>query len=184
MQTIPGGWREVIRFWDRAGTKLNPAIMGHDPDWTRGLKMYGYPNGTFLVADLRSMRDTPGRVEDMILNIAAQDSTGVRIVSQKDPGSAGVFEAENFVRRLAGYDVRLMTTSKDKVTRAKPVSAQAEFGNIWVLKAPWNEEFFKELESFPDGAHDDIVDTLSGAFNELTTGFSILDVHDKLRGIR
>ena len=164
--------------------------MRHDPAsaavvvMLRGLKMYGYPNGTFLVADLRSMRDTPGRVEDMILNIAAQDSTGVRIVSQKDPGSAGVFEAENFVRRLAGYDVRLMTTSKDKVTRAKPVSAQAEFGNIWVLKAPWNEEFFKELESFPDGAHDDIVDTLSGAFNELTTGFSILDVHDKLRGIR
>ena len=69
-----------------------------------------------------------------------------------------------------------MTTSKDKVTRAKPVSAQAQAGNIRVLRAPWNDAFFTELENFPDGAHDDIVDVLSGAFNELCNGVSILNV--------
>jgi len=46
-----------------------------------------------------------------------------------------------------------------------------------VKRAPWNKDFFNELENFPDGAHDDIVDTLSGAFNELNGGgFSIADV--------
>lgn len=182
IDTIPGGWTGIVRFWDRAGTKVRIDEPGHDPDWTRGLKMYSYPNGTFLVADLRSIRDTPGNVEKMILAVAAQDSVGVRIVSQKDPGSAGVAEAENFIRRLVGYDVRTMTTSKDKLTRSKPVSAQAEFGNIMVLRSTWNDEFFKELESFPDGKHDDIVDTLSGAFNELVTGVSMFDTHHKLRG--
>ena len=28
----------------------------------------------------------------------------------------------------------------------------------------WNEDFFKELENFPESNHDDIVDALSGAF--------------------
>ena len=33
-----------------------------------------------------------------------------------------------------------------------------------------------EVENFPEGRHDDIVDVLSGAFNELNSGHSILDV--------
>lgn len=171
---IPAGFISSLRFWDRAATKPNE--NNKDPDWTRGLKLLRYPDNTFVVADLRSLQDTPGQVEQMVKNTASHDSHQVRVMSQQDPGSAGVAEAEHFIRMLAGYDVRTMTTSKDKVTRAKPVSAQAEAGNIRVLRAPWNEAFFSELENFPEGKHDDIVDTLSGAYNELCGGFSITDV--------
>lgn len=171
---IPAGWSGVVRFWDRAATKPNE--VNKDPDWTRGLKLYKYPNGTWLVADLRSLQDTPMKVEQLIKNTASHDSHMVRIVSQQDPGSAGVSEAENFIKMLAGYDVHVRTISKDKVTRAKPVSAQCEANNVWVLRAPWNEDFFRELENFPEGNHDDIVDTLSGAFNEMNeNGGSIFD---------
>ncbi len=173
VDAIPAGWISAIRFWDRAATK--PNAENKDPDWTRGLKLYKYPNGSFVVADLKSMRDTPGNVESLVRNVASHDTHQCRIMSQQDPGSAGKAEAEYFTRMLSGYDVRVMTTSSDKLTRAKPVSAQCEVGNIRVLRAPWNDEFFSELENFPDGAHDDIVDVLSGAFNELCGGFSILD---------
>jgi predicted phage terminase large subunit-like protein len=128
-----------------------------------------------VVGDLKSIRDTPAKVEDLIKNVASQDTQSVRIMSQQDPGSAGVSEAHHFVSMLRGYDVRTSPTSKDKVTRAKPVSAQCEVGNVKILRAPWNDEFFTELENFPDGSHDDIVDVLSGAFNEMSGGFSILD---------
>ena len=77
---------------------------------------------------------------------------------------------------LGGFDVHVETMSKDKVTRAKPVSAQSEAGNIRVMRAAWNDEFFTELENFPEGSHDDIVDVLSGAFNELSGGLSLADV--------
>lgn len=173
VDAIPAGYISAIRFWDRAATKPNET--NKDPDWTRGLKLLRYPNNTFIVTDLKSTRDTPGRVEDLIKNVASHDGRTVKIMSQQDPGSAGVGEAENFKRMLAGYNVDTMTTSKDKITRAKPVSAQCESGNIKILRAPWNEDFFSELENFPEGAHDDIVDTLSGAFNELAAGTSILD---------
>lgn len=174
LDTIPGGFIQVVRFWDRAATKPNET--NKDPDWTRGLKLLKYPNGTFLIADLKSMQDTPGQVEHLVKNVASHDGHGVKIMSQQDPGSAGVSEAEHFIKMLAGYNVDVMTTSKDKLTRAKPVSAQAEWGNVFVLRAPWNEALFTELENFPDGPHDDIVDVLSGAFNELIGGISLADV--------
>lgn len=173
---VPGGWHKCIRFWDRAATKPNEE--NKDPDWTRGLKLYAYPDGTFCVVDLKSMQDTPGQVELLVKNVASHDTYLVKIKSQQDPGSAGVAEAERFIRMLSGYDVHVETMPKDKVTRAKSASAQAEWGNIKVLRAPWNEEFFTELENFPtEGMHDDIVDTLSGAFNDLSeNGLSLADV--------
>lgn len=173
IDAIPSGWLQCIRFWDRAATK--PSETNKDPDWTRGLKLYKYPDGTFLVADLKSMRDTPGQIENLIKSTAAHDGRSCRIMSQQDPGSAGVSEIEHFIKMLVGYDVRSMTTSKDKVTRAKPVSAQCEARNVKVLRAPWNNDFFRELENFPDAKHDDIVDVLSGAFNELSGGMSLAD---------
>lgn len=168
VDAIPGDWVDCIRFWDRAATV--PSEGNKDPDWTRGLKLYRYKDGTYCVADLRSARETPGQIERLVKNTAQQDGRLVRVMSQQDPGSAGVLEADNFVKLLAGYDVKTQTLSSDKVTRAKPVSAQCEAGNIKVLRAPWNIEFFNELENFPDAAHDDIVDTLSGAFNALASG--------------
>lgn len=179
IEAIPARWVASIRFWDRAATK--PHEGNKDPDWTRGLKLLKYADGSWVISDLKSIRDTPGQVETLIKNVASHDGVAVKIMSQQDPGSAGVQEADNFVRMLGGYWVQTTVMSKDKVTRAKPVSAQAEAGNIKVLRAPWNEEFFKELDNFPDGAHDDIVDTLSGAFNELAVGHSILDVYQNLR---
>ncbi len=174
IDALPGNWVQSIRFWDRAATK--PSESNRDPDWTRGLKLYKYMDGTYVVVDLKSMRDTPGKVEELVKTVASHDSTSVKIMSQQDPGSAGVSESEHFIKMLAGYDVHTETMSQNKETRAKPVSAQCEVGNVRVLRAPWNEEFFSELENFPEGAHDDIVDVLSGAFNNMSGGFSTADV--------
>lgn len=173
IDAIPSGWKKVVRFWDRAATKPHPE--NSDPDWTRGLKLYAYPNNTYVVADLRSTRDTPLNVEQLILNTASYDGRSVKIMSQQDPGSAGVLEASAFTRMLAGYWVETVVINKKKLDRAKPVSAQCEAGNVKVLRGPWNEAFFGELESFPDGPHDDIVDVLSGAFNDCAGQISVFD---------
>jgi predicted phage terminase large subunit-like protein len=182
VDAIPSGFTQVVRFWDRAATR--PSESNKDPDWTRGLKLYKYPDGKWVVGDLVSMRDTPGQVANFIKTVAANDTRVVKVVANQDPGSAGVLEAEHFTKMLVGYNVKTyvvprdQTTGKrDKVTRAKPVSAQCEAGNVWVLRAPWNDAFFGELENFPEGAHDDIVDSLSGAFNDLLgQGLSFADL--------
>lgn len=173
VSVLPAGWSRIVRYWDRAATK--PSETSRDPDWTRGLKMYKYPNGQFIVVDLKSIRDTPGKVEGLVKTTASHDGVNVTQVGEQDPGSAGVADAQNFVKLLAGYPVKTRKPTKDKQTRARPVSAQSEAGNIKILRAPWNEEFFTEIENFPEGPHDDIVDVFSGAFNELSGSSSLFD---------
>lgn len=171
---IPGGFNKIIRYWDRGATKPNEA--NKDPDWTRGLKLYCYPNGQRVIGDLVSLRDTPLLVELTVKNTASQDTTFVKIVVEQEPGAAGVADADNYVRLLAGYDVQVRKVTKDKQTRAKPVSAQAQHGTIKVLRAHWNNDLFTELENFPEFGHDDIVDALSGAYNESCNEVTLFDL--------
>ena len=105
VDAVPAGWIAGVRFWDRAGTKPNDKYP--DPDWTRGLVLLKYSDGTFLVSDLKSIRETPGQVEKFIKSVASHDGHKIQVVSQQDPGSAGKGEAENFIRMLAGLMFRL-----------------------------------------------------------------------------
>ena len=175
LEEVPSGFVRSIRCWDRAATR--PSGENPDPDWTRGVKLLKYPNGVYVVADVKSIRDTPGEVERFIRAVASHDGHQCEVMAQQDPGSAGVGEAENFMRMLSGYIVKTYPMTKAKELRAKPVSAQCQFGNIGVVRASWNDPFFRELENFPLGSKDDQVDGLSGAFNELSSGgLSILQV--------
>lgn len=181
------GWFEVlecmnahilqnVRYWDRAATKPNEE--NKDPDWTVGVRMHKIHTGIWVVDHVVRMRDTPLKIEQLVKNTALQDGYSIPICIEQDPGSSGVADAENYVRLLAGFNVRVRKPAKDKVTRALPASAQVEAGNIKVVKAGWNEAFFGELENFGEDCtgHDDQVDAFSGAFNELCGNASILDV--------
>jgi hypothetical protein len=54
-----------------------------------------------------------------------------------------------------------------KETPAKPITAQAEAGSVRTVGDRWNGEFLRELEYFPAGRHDDAVDALSGAYEQI-----------------
>jgi len=150
-----------VRYWDRAATKKTEI---NDPDFTVGIKLAKDKNGVFYVVDIVRLQESPLQVQNAIKNMAIQDESTTRIGIEQDPGQAGVSEVDLLIRLLSGFIVKPYKVQKDKITRASPVSAQAEAGNIRVLRAPWNEDFFRELENFPEGSHDDIVDALSGAF--------------------
>lgn len=161
VEALPAGL-EWVRAWDLAASekKRDP----DDPDYTAGVKLGRDSAGRFYVAHVERMRASPGNVKKAVLNTAAQDGTEVRIRIPQDPGQAGKSQAQDYVSSLLGYVVKTKTVSGDKVTRAGPASSQAEAGNISVLRGPWNEAFFSELESFPNEmAHDDQVDALSDA---------------------
>ena len=87
--------------------------------------------------------------------------------AEQEPGSSGVESAQNTTRSLAGYDVRFERVTGDKLTRAMPLAAQAEAGNVDMLAGPWNAAFLDELCMFPNGRNDDQVDGSSGAFAKL-----------------
>lgn len=169
------GWFEIVnevpanltyvRDWDLAGTVEKP---GTDPDWTVGLKMGRCPRGFHYIVDVRRFRGSPHEVERTILNTAQQDGGNCMVSLKQDPGQAGKAQVEAFTRMLAGFVIKSSTETGSKETRAAPLAAQCEAGNVKLLRANWNKPFTDEIEFFPFGRHDDQVDAAASAFNVLS----------------
>ena len=153
-----------VRAWDLAATA---AGAGRDPDWTVGLKLGREPSGRFVVADVVRLRAGPHEVAETIAEVARCDGTAVAVGLPQDPGQAGKQQVAWLAGRLAGYRVVASPESGAKLTRARPVAAQAEAGNLALLRGAWNAAFLAELGEFPLGRKDDQVDALARAFGML-----------------
>jgi predicted phage terminase large subunit-like protein len=158
--------RETVRYWDLAATEKTES---NDPDWTVSVKLGRDMAGYIYVLDVIREQVGPFEVERLLKNTASQDGRECKLGWGKDPAQAGKFQSQHLVRLLEGYWVAPEPESGDKVTRFGPCSAQCEAGNVKVLRAVWNEPFFRTLEGFPELTHDDDVDALAGAFALLTT---------------
>ena len=161
VEAAPVGVAGRVRFWDRAASELR---SGTDPDATIGLRLSKTRDGIYYVEHVLKMFASPHKVEQTMKNCAKQDGVQTTVGFMQDPGSAGVAEAQSTARALDGFFVKFGTATGDKETRAKPISAQCEAGNVKIIRGNWNEWFLRELENFPAGKHDDCVDALSGAY--------------------
>jgi predicted phage terminase large subunit-like protein len=158
----------IVRCWDRAASEFKDGDKG-DPDFTVGLKLGVDKNNQFYILDIIRERYSALKVEQLILNTAKQDGVSCIVKGFQDPGGAGKNEIENFIRMLSGFQIEVEKINVDKQTASKPSSAQAEAGNIKILKSCRNKEnFYIEAENFPEGRHDDIIDAFTGAFNYLS----------------
>lgn len=163
VDALPNDLEKSCRAWDIGATK-----GGGDP--TAGVKVARGRDGVFYVVDVVRGQEGPAEVERTILATATQDGPNVTLRLPQDPGAAGKAYAQTLTRLLAGYPVKVVAPTGDKVTRATPAAAQAEAGNVRLLRGPWNEAFMDELCTFPAGAHDDQVDAFADALNELALG--------------
>lgn len=163
VDAVPHGVRWV-RGWDLAAT---PKVEGNDPDATSGTKIGKLPDGRYIVGHNTNDHQGPAGVRALIKNTAAQDGKETQISIPQDPGQAGKDQKQSLATVLDGYDVRFSPESGDKVTRFSPFSAQAQAGNVLVLRGAWNEAWFSALEGFPEAKHDDDADSTSRAFNAL-----------------
>lgn len=150
------------RGYDLAATPPTPD--NPDPDATASVLIGRTPDDRYIVADSRKVQTTPAGVERFILNTASDDGYQVEISLPQDPGQAGKSQVAQMIKMLSGYIVRSSTETGDKVTRFGPFSAQAEAGNVDVLRGPWNYGWFTALEGFPVAKHDDEADATSRAF--------------------
>jgi predicted phage terminase large subunit-like protein len=84
----------------------------------------------------------------------------------QDPGQAGKDQVNSLTRHLLGYRVKSIRESGKKQTRAEPLSAQWQAGNVELVQGEWNKDYLLEMSAFPSSEHDDYVDASSGAFLE------------------
>jgi predicted phage terminase large subunit-like protein len=162
----------LVRAWDLAGSKVKPGEKkkATDLDWVAGVLMGVTRDKKYYIIDLKHFKGTPGQVRDLVRStIEADREQWGRVLTRipQDPGQAGVDQIDNYSTLLAGYRVKFVRPTGSKITRTEGFSSQVEHGNVHLLYAPWNEKLITESEQFPDAAHDDIVDAMSDAFNEL-----------------
>ena len=153
----------TVRAWDLAGTDGAGA-------YTVGVRIrYGQKSNRFYIDDVQRARLASGGVRKLIEDTAIEDGHDTKIILPQDPGQAGKAQIDDLVAMLAGFNARAEAQSGSKVTRAEPLSAQVERGNVTVLQRTWTKAFVEELRFFPRGKYKDQVDAASSAFNALAT---------------
>ena len=105
----------------------------------------------------------------MLAQTAKLDGRNVKGSIPQDPGSAGKVVAQGYIRLLRGYPYFASTETGDKESRALPLAAQVEVGNVYLVNGPWVRAFLDEVEMFPNAKFKDRVDAASRAFEALTT---------------
>ena len=149
-----------VRAWDLAAS----AGKG---DYTVGVLMGVDEHQNYWILDMYRDRVSTDVRDKQMLQISAMDGNETRIRLAQDPGSAGKSMKDYFIKFFAGYVVICKPVSGNKEVRAEPFAIQVNEGNVFLARGDWNKEFINELGNFPFGAHDDIIDACSDAFDEL-----------------
>ena len=162
-----------VRRWDFAATEKK--IASDDPDFTASVLMRHLPDGRVCILDVTAEQENPAQVESKFVNISLQEGSRGRMTRipyrarwEQEGGSAGKMVGHQLAKKLKGVDAKGVPAAGqgDKLTRAKPLSAAAYAGNVYLLEAPWNEMFLEHMHHQPEWPHDDIMDAASGAYND------------------
>ncbi len=157
----PAEGREC-RGWDTAATPGGG-------DWTVGVKLLEATDGFYYVKHAARDQLGPGGVDALILSTAQVDGKAVWVREEQEGGSAGKAVIQSRAKSLVGYNYAGVSITGDKVTRANPLRAQCEAGNVRLVRGEWNEAYLDVMTSFPVGRHDDDTDATSCAFNALVS---------------
>ena len=166
VEAIPAGGLECDG-WDFAATAKEQ--KGDDPDYTAGVGIRKVA-GVWYVTWMQAQQ--VANADPLLRNLSAQhrdrcagDGTQYRLRWEIEPAASGVKENRRLTGMMAGYDARGVRPGGDKLQRSRALAAQAEVGNVKLLRGAWNEEFLRHMHAIPDGDHDDIHDAAALAFN-------------------
>ena len=158
---VPGKILRKVRAYDLA------ASSGKG-DYSVGILLGVDEKDHYWILDVYRSQDGTEKRDSKILQHSELDGRETRIRIPQDPGSAGKSLSHYFIKMLSGFTINCPTVSGNKETRAEPFAIQVNAGNVSMIRAEWNKELIKELETFPYGKNDDQVDAISDAFDELT----------------
>lgn len=168
-----------VRYWDKAASTISTS------SFTAGVRMARDKRGIFYIEDVVRGQWSPADRDTVIMQTAESDARQfngeVLIYAEQEGGSGGKEVMQQMIKMLAGYPVYRDLASgsaqrnvggvklpgQAKVTRAQPMAAQAEAGNVRIVKGNWNNEFLSELSAFPESSQADQVDASSAALNRL-----------------
>lgn len=159
-----------FRFWDLAASEKESS------DFTCGIAGALDKKGHLWLRDMRRGQWLWPKSRQEIVQTAMVEKDLHRRVLVVGVEAVGGFQtAYANLREVFPPDLVLMEigADKDKLTRALPWIALTERKMVHLVKGDWILPFFAECEAFPSGAHDDMVDAVSGVYSMLTGAASM-----------
>ncbi len=151
----PSHFEFIVQSWDTAYTP--EALSDYSVCTT-----WGYHATQWYLLDVYRARLSFPDLKDKVIALKLQHNAGRVIIERAGSGISLLQQLiresySNSARQLwAGYEPRL-----DKISRANGVLAKIEEGRILLpASAPWLGDFMRELQAFPNGRHDDQVDSM------------------------
>lgn len=143
-------FQRIVQSWDTA------AKTGQANDYSV-CTTWGVAKQNYFLLDVKRKRLEFPDLLRAVINEAKKHSAHSILIEDAASGTA-LLQA---LRQETRLNVIRFTSKLDKQTRAKQQTAAIEAGRvIFPKEAPWLAEFEHELLAFPNGRHDDQVDSL------------------------
>ncbi len=157
---------EYVRAWDLALTESQSS------DYSAGaLTSYDGLQDRLFIVDMVRLRKPWTKLRSLLLAQAEMDRETYdvqRIGIEAVAGFLAIFQdVHNALLGESKVEKRIPPRG-GKLLRAQPWLNKTEARRVFIVRGAWNKDFIAELETFPNGDHDDQVDAISTAWEMLT----------------
>ena len=157
----------IIQSYDTAFSKKETADFSAITTWGVFYPNEGGSGPNLILLDSKKGRwDFPELKQEALDNYKFWEPDTV-IIEAKASGTPLTQELRNM-----GIPVVNFTPSRgnDKVMRAHSIAPLFEAGMVWAPDEMWAEELIEEVAAFPNGEHDDLVDSMTQALMRYRQG--------------
>jgi len=156
----------IIQSYDTAFLKSERADYSAITTWGVFYKDEGGEPNIILLDSIKDRYDFPELKEVAYENYIHWDPDVV-IIEAKASGLPLTQELRKMGIPVQNYSPN---RGQDKIVRANAVAPLFESGMVWVPETRWAEELVEELTEFPNGEHDDLVDSTTQALLRFRQG--------------
>lgn len=169
----PEDWR-VGRFYDMASTK-------EAGDWTCGARCwFNKHTEDFYIEHMVRGQYSAHKAETVFRANAELDLLECPTIEygmEQEPGSSGAYTILHFdqilqkarkERNMGDKSLVEHKATTAKLLNSQPLLAAAEAGKVWYVEGEWNHALIDEVTTYPEGAHDDQMDAISGCYKMLS----------------
>lgn len=167
----------ILQSWDTAFTKSERSDFSACTTWGIFYKDENIEDPHIILLDAFQQRMEFPELKEKALAMYKEYSPDCCLIEAKAAGSPLIFE----LRRM-GVPVEDFTPSRgnDKFVRMNSVTDLFRSGKVWAPETRWADEVIEQMASFPNAAHDDLVDSSTQALIRFRKGgFISLDSDEK-----
>lgn len=178
LKDLPENNIRFIQSWDCAFKKILPGDTKKGSDFVAGLYL-GFHEGNIYVIDGINKRLSYPETKNAILEMVCRyPKTSQVYVEDKANGSAILDDLRKQVSGLIGID----PGKNSKESRVSAGSAHIESGNVYLLNGSTiSAMIIEQATTFPNGANDDLLDSLTQAILRLLGRRNLAALYELLK---